>query len=269
MRGFWAVAAVGVLVALSLWGLDLEASRIGNAPQALADLARDAWPPATEPAFLRELASALVATFQMAIVATAVGAVGSIVLASFSARNLAPSGIAFAARSISAAIRVLPAILWAILTVLIFGLGPLAGIVALALYTVGYLSKLQYEAIEGVPRDALDAVRAMGAGRFQQAWHVALPEAGNALRSQLLFMLEYNVRASSIVGLVGAGGIGQLMFQHLRFFQYDRLLTVLVVLFVAVAILDGLSQLLRRRFVESDEAPARWRDLVARRGPST
>lgn len=262
MKGLATTALIATLVALSLWGLDLEASRIGTAPQALAQLAQDAWPPATDTDFLWELGTALAATFQMAFVATVVGAIGSILLACFSAQNLAPPRIAWLARTVSAGIRVLPAILWAILTVLVFGLGPLAGIVALALYTVGYLSKLQYETLEGVPRDALDAVRAMGAGRFQQAWHVALPEAGNALRSQLLFMFEYNVRASSIVGLVGAGGIGQLLFQHLRFFQYDRLLTVLLVLFVAVAILDWISQALRRRFVETDERPARWTDAL-------
>jgi phosphonate transport system permease protein len=157
---------------------------------------------------------------------------------------------------------VLPSLLWAILAALVFGPGPLAGVVAMTFYTLGYLAKFQYEAFEGIPRDALDAVRAMGVGRFRQAWHVALPEAGNALRSQLLFMLEYNVRASSIIGIVGAGGIGQTLGLAVEFFEYDQVLTIIVAMFLTVVAMDGLSLALRRRFIELGDAPrARLLDL--------
>lgn len=259
--------ALVVLAALVVWSwssLDIHAARIGEAPGALRDLAQDAWPPAAGPGgqFLVLTLQGLLDTFQMAFLGTLIGAAFSLPLAFLSARNLAPSSVVVATRLLAAALRVLPSLLWALFAVLVVGLGPLAGIVAIALYTIGYLSKLHYEALEGIPRDALDAVRAMGATRFQQAWHVALPEAGNALRSQVLFMFEYNVRASSIVGLVGAGGIGQLIFEQFKFFAYDRLLTVLLVLFVAVAALDALSLWLRRRFVETGFQRPRWRDVL-------
>lgn len=242
-----------VVAAVAAWAwasLGIEVARIGEAPGALRDLARASWPPETDGEYLRVVLDGLLETFQIAFLATLIGAALSLPLAFLSANNLAPAALAVPARLFAAAVRVLPALLWAILAVLVVGLGPLAGIIAIALYTVGYLSKLQYEALEGVPRDALDAVRAMGASRFQQAWHVALPEAGNALRSQLLFMFEYNVRASSIVGLVGAGGIGQLLFQEMLFGGYDRMLTILLVLFAAVALLDAASLVVRRRFTE-------------------
>lgn len=257
--------AAAVLLAAAAWSwatLDLEAARLGEAPGALRSLATEAWPPDVDGPFLRIVLDGLLDTFRMAFLATLAGAALSLPLAFLSAHNLAPAIVVVPARLLAAGVRVLPALLWAILAVLVVGLGPLAGIIALTLYTVGYLSKLQYEALEGVPRDALDAVRAMGASRFQQGWHVALPEAGNALRSQALFMFEYNVRASSIIGLVGAGGIGQLLFEQFRFAQYDRMLTVLLVLFIAVAALDALSLLLRRRFVETAAARPRWRDAL-------
>lgn len=266
LRRLLAVAATVLALVVWAWvGLDMEVARLGEAPGALRDLAQRSWPPEMGEggAFLAEALRGLLATFQIALLATVAGAVLSLPLALLSASNLAPARSVVPMRLVASAVRVLPALLWAILAVIVVGVGPLAGVIALTLYTVGYLSKLQYEALEGVPRDALDAVRAMGAGRFQQAWHVALPEAGNALRSQLLFMFEYNVRASSIVGLVGAGGIGQMFFEAVRFADYGRMLTVLLVLYVAVAAMDGASLLLRRRFIEvgSGRRP-RWRDAL-------
>lgn len=264
-RGVLATAVVLALAAWAWMSLDIEAARLGEAGGALRDLGRASWPPAIgeDGNFLKVALAGLLETFQIAFLATLAGAALSLPLAFLSAHNLVPAAVAVPARLFAAAVRVLPALLWALLAILVVGYGPLAGILAITLYTVGYLSKLQYEALEGIPRDALDAVRAMGASRFQQAWHVALPEAGNALRSQLLFMFEYNVRASSIVGIVGAGGIGQLLFQQFQFFQYDRMLTILLLLFVAVALMDAASFLLRRRFVEAGEGRRpRWRAVA-------
>lgn len=264
-RGPWIAAALVAVAAWSWVSLDLQAARLGEAPGALVRLLRDAWPPEAGPggAFFRDVLSALVETLHIAFLATLLGSLLAIPLALAAARNLAPGPLAAAARLAASAIRVLPSLLWAIFAVLVVGFGPLAGVLAMTLYTVGYLAKLQYEGLEGVPRDGLEAVRAMGATRFQQAWHVALPEAGNAIRSQVLFMFEYNVRASSIIGLVGAGGIGQLLAVHLRFFNYGHVLTIVVVLFVTVALLDVASLWLRRRFVEvSDGRRATWREAL-------
>lgn len=264
-RSSWIAVALTLLAAWSWWSLDLQAARLGEAPGALARLGRDAWPPEAGPggAFLGEVFSALVETMHIAFLATLFGSLASVPLAMAAARNLAPEPLAVLARVVASGIRVFPSLLWAIFAVLVVGLGPLAGVLAMTLYTVGYLSKLQYETLEGVPRDGLEAVRAMGATRFQQAWHVALPEAGNAIRSQLMFMFEYNVRASSIIGLVGAGGIGQLLAIHLRFFDYAHVLTIVLVLFATVALLDFASLWVRHRFVELSEGRrARWRDAV-------
>ncbi len=255
------VAAVAVI---SLWawlGLGADLSRIDRAPRALADLLERAFPPDWSNFSL--LWDALVETLQIAVLATLFGTLLAIPLGLLAARNLFPRPLATAIRSVASGVRVLPSILWAIVAVLVFGPGPLAGVVAMTFYTVGYLAKLQSEAFEGIPRDALDAVRAMGLGRGTVAWHVALPEAANALRSQVLFMFEYNVRNSSVVGIVGGGGLGVLLWNAFQFFDYARLTAILLLLFATVVAIDGLSYFIRRRYIEMDHAPrARWRDLL-------
>lgn len=258
-----AIAPLAIALA-GVWawnGLDVDLSRIGRAPAALADLMASSFPP--DLSQFDVIWRALVETFQIAILATLFGTILAIPLGVLAARNLFPPLLATSVRTVANAVRVLPSILWALVAVLVFGPGALAGVVAMTFYTVGYLAKLQSEAFEGLPRDALDAVRAMGLGRGTVAWHVAIPEAANALRSQVLFMLEYNLRNSSVVGLVGAGGMGILISQAFQFFDYDRLAALLLVMFVAVVLLDGVSYLVRRRFVELEHAPrARWRDVI-------
>lgn len=253
-----------VLAALFLWawfGLDLEAARLGAAWNAVATITAEAWPPDFSQG--RLIAEALVETVQIAVLATVFGTLISVPMGLLAARNLFPPTLATPVRWAAAAIRVLPSILWAFLAVIILGPGPLAGVVAMTLYTVGYLAKLQSEAFEGIPRDAVDAVRAMGLGRATVAWHVALPEAANALRSQILFMFEYNVRSSTVIGFVGAGGIGQLLLIYLDFRFYDQMNAVLLALLATVLVIDGISYLLRRRYVELEEAPrARWKDIL-------
>ncbi len=261
-RNWWGPLAVAVIVVWAWMGLDLSAGRIDRALGALGTLGSEFWPP--DWSTLSAIFAGLVETVQIAVLATLFGVILSLPLAFLSANNLWPPSVTILARTMASAVRVLPSILWAIIAVIILGFGPLAGVAAMTLYTVGYLAKLQYEAFEGIPRDALEAVRAMGANRFQVGWHVVLPEAANALRSQLLFMFEYNVRSSTVIGIVGAGGIGQLLTVYLQAFEYDRVFAVLLVLFATVVLLDGASYFLRRRYLEHERI--RWRDII--RGPT-
>lgn len=252
------------VVAASLWawnGLDVDADRFHRAGQALQAVADEFWPPDWSQGPL--IADALVETLQMAVLATVFGTLISIPLGLVAARTVFPAWIAVPTRLAATAVRVVPILIWAFLAVITLGPGALAGVVALTFYTVGYLTKLQSESIEGIPRDALDAVRAMGAPRYQQAWHVVLPEAANALRAQALFMFEYNVRSSSIVGFVGAGGLGVLLDISHQLGAYDRITAYVLALFAIVVAIDALSYLVRRRYIEMAEAPrARWRDVM-------
>ncbi len=256
----WLTPAVIVAALLWAWmGLDFDDVRWNAVQRGLANFANDYWPP--DLSVLPAAWTRLVETIQIAILATFLGLIFSLPVALAGTRSLAPVGLVVFMRGVASAVRVPPSILWAIFMVQIFGFGPLAGVVAMTLYTVGYLAKLQYEAFEGLPRDALEAVHAMGANRFQTAWHVILPEAGNALRSQVLFMLEYNIRSSTVIGVVGAGGIGFLINQYLKFQEFRQVMTILLLIFVVVVALETASLLLRRRFLEH-QPRVRWRDVI-------
>ena len=140
----------------------------------------------------------------------------------------------------------------------------------MTMYTVGYLGKLQYEALEGVSKEPLEVARAMGLPRWQVARFFAIPEASNALISQALFMFEYNVRHGSVIGLVGAGGIGWYMNHYLTPFQlYDKVLALIIVMFIVVVIFDQISLWVRRGIIDetSNLQRPRWRDVLISRAP--
>jgi phosphonate transport system permease protein len=207
----------------------------------------------------------LTETIEIAFLATVFGMLISLPLSMMAAHNLSPVWLSTIMRFVLAGLRVLPSLVWALFLVILFGPGPLAGVLAMTLYTIGYLGKLQYEALEGVSRHPLEAAKAMGLARWQVARFFALPEAANALLSQVLFMFEYNIRHGSIIGLVGAGGIGWYLNNYLsKFSRYDRALAMILIIFVAVVIIDQISLMLRHRFMDSEvHAPrARWREVI-------
>ncbi|MEE2747871.1 MAG: phosphonate ABC transporter, permease protein PhnE [Candidatus Thermoplasmatota archaeon] len=204
-------------------------------------------------------------TIEIAFLATLFGMLLSLPLSMMAAHNLSPIWLSLITRNFLAGLRVLPSLVWALIFVIMFGPGPLAGVLAMTLYTVGYLGKLQYEALEGVSRHPLEAARAMGLPRWQVARYFALPEASNSILSQILFMFEYNIRHGSVIGLVGAGGIGWYLNNYLGIFsRYDRALALIIVIYVAVVIIDQISLSIRHRFMDSEtHAPrARWREII-------
>ena len=166
-----------------------------------------------------------------------------------------PMYIALPFRFILAATRSLPSLIWAILFVIVIGLGPLAGVLAMTFYTIGYLGKLQYETFEGMPSDALEVSKAMGLSHTTTFTSVVIPETGNHLLSQLMFMFEYNVRHGTVIGIVGAGGIGYYINTYMKFLQYDKVLALLIIIFVVVVVIDLMS-LMVRSFV-TDEGDVR------------
>tara|TARA_B100001123_G_C15309864_1_gene1023990 strand:+ start:1172 stop:2062 length:891 start_codon:yes stop_codon:yes gene_type:complete len=184
-------------------------------------------------------------TIKMAFVATVLGFSGAILLSPLAARNLVPLWVSVPARIVLAATRSLPSLIWAIIFVVIFGLGPLAGVLAMTFYTIGYLGKFQYEEMEGIRNEPLEAARAMGLSRAEIAVNVVIPESSNSLLSQLLFMFEYNVRHGTVLGLVGAGGIGYYLQYYMGLLLYHQVMAFLVVIFVVVVFIDLLSMFLR------------------------
>ena len=132
----------------------------------------------------------------------------------------------------------------------------------MTVYTVGYLGKLQYEAIEGLSRTPLDASRAMGLSKIETALGVVIPESANELISQAIFMFEYNFRHGTVIGIVGAGGIGYYINLYLRFLQYDKVIAYLIIILVVVVIIDFLSIYARSYFnEEGDLKRPSWIDV--------
>jgi phosphonate transport system permease protein len=205
-------------------------------------------------AILPTAGAALWETVEMSFAGTLLGFLASLPLSVLGTRGLFSSWLSSFARFIAAGIRTIPVLLWAIIFVILVGLGPLAGTFGIAAYTVGYLAKIYADLFEGTDPEIVEAVQSTGASKLQLVRFVILPEAANAVLAQVLFMLEYNIRASSVLGFVGAGGLGFIIQIYLQSLDYRRLATVLLLVLVVVLAMDGISAWLRKRFLLSAQA---------------
>ena len=203
--------------------------------------------------FCSKAYTGMLETLKMAFVATIFGFIGAIALSSFAAKNLVPKSVLVPTRLILSFTRCLPSIIWAIVFVIVVGIGPLAGVLAMTLYTIGYLGKFQYEEIEGINREPLEAARAMGLGHSEIVSKVVIPESSNTFLSQILFMFEYNVRHGTVLGLVGAGGIGLHIDRAMELDLYNHVMTYLIVIFVVIVIIDFLSLFIRSFVTDESE----------------
>ena len=203
--------------------------------------------------FCSKAYTGMLETLKMAFVATIFGFIGAISLSSFAAKNLVPKSVLVPTRLVLSFTRCLPSIIWAIVFVIVVGIGPLAGVLAMTLYTIGYLGKFQYEEIEGINREPLEAARAMGLSHSEIVSKVVIPESSNTFLSQILFMFEYNVRHCSVLGLVGAGGIGLHIDRAMELDLYNHVMTYLIVIFVVIVIIDFLSLFIRSFVTDESE----------------
>jgi phosphonate transport system permease protein len=187
-------------------------------------------------------------TILIAYLSTLAGMVGAALLACFAAENLAPNGIVrWVVKRLFEFCRTVPDLVFALLFVSAFGLGPLAGILAISIHTFGTLGKLYTEAVESIDMNLVEGLRSAG-GRFVDVVRfAALPQVLPNLASYTLLRFEINVRASSIVGFVGAGGIGQDLFVAIRKFYYTDVSAILLMIIVTVSIFDVLTERLRHR----------------------
>lgn len=190
----------------------------------------------------------LLLTLQMAFTGTAVGFFISLPLGFLSADGLAPNYIRKPLRSLLMVIRSIPSLIWALFFVAAFGLGTVSGVLALSVYSIGYFTKFLYEGIEDLERKPYLAVRRLGASRLQAALHVLLPTSKPLIISSLIFMLEYNVRSASLLGLVGAGGIGQDMMYALEWRDFATVFAILILMITVVVIFDWVSLRVRKNY---------------------
>ena len=203
-----------------------------------------------ETKFLRGLASAVWTTLRIATLGTLLAGLAALPLGFLAARNLAaPRILSIPAKLALDATRAIHTLVFGLLLVGIVGLGPTAGILAIAIHSMGSFGKLYAEAIESLDMAAIDAVRAVGARPLQVfflgVWPAILPQ----LISIHFYVWEFNIRDSTVLGLVGAGGLGLLVSEATSLFQWSRLATILIVIVAAVMGFDSLSRAIRRRLV--------------------
>ncbi|MDP1613140.1 MAG: phosphonate ABC transporter, permease protein PhnE [Sulfuritalea sp.] len=196
--------------------------------------------------FLRQLAGATWTTVVIGTLGSLLGALLALPLGVLTARNLsAPSFLALPAKATLDASRAIHTLVFGLVLVGIVGLGPTAGILAIAFHSMGTYGKLYAEAIETLDMNAVEAVRAVGAGPvqvfFNGVWPAVLPQ----FVSHHLYIWEYNIRDSTVLGLIGAGGLGLLITEATSLFQWGRLATILIVVIALVSAFDAISGRIR------------------------
>ncbi len=196
------------------------------------------------------VAEKMLETIEMAFLGTLIAVVLSLPLGLLAARNATPHpAVSHTIRAAMTTIRSLPELMWALFFVTAVGLGPLPGVAAIALVSVGYLGKFLAEAIEAVPDAPVEGVVAHGANRMQVRFYALMPQAWPDFIAVTFYVFEHNVRAATVLGIVGAGGIGYDMTMAMRLFRYDRLALIVLAIYLAVTILDRLSDRIRARVI--------------------
>jgi len=189
-------------------------------------------------------------TFNMALCATMLGAAGAFLLSFPASRNLAPNLLTYhITRRVMEFCRGVPEILYALIFVYAFGVGPLAGILAIAVHTVGALGKLFSEVNENIDHGPIEGVRAAGGNWFEAMGLAVVPQVLPNFTSYALLRFEINVRASAIVGFVGAGGIGQELYYVISFNYHEEVSAILLLMVLTVTAIDLVSERLRHRFI--------------------
>jgi phosphonate transport system permease protein len=203
-----------------------------------------------EAQFLWALGRAAWTTFQIATLGSLLAAAAALPLGLLAARNLhAPRPLALAATSILNVSRAIHTLVFGLVLVGIVGLGPMAGILAIALHSMGTYGKLYAESIETLDMGAVDAVRATGASSSQVFFSAVWPSVLPQFVSNHLYIWEFNIRDSTILGLIGAGGLGLLISEAVSLFQWSRLATILLVVIALVTFFNALSGRIRQALV--------------------
>lgn len=189
-------------------------------------------------------------TIQMAIIATTIATILTIPLALLSAQNITTSKpLYYTTRTILNILRTIPDLVLAVIFVGLFGIGVLPGILALIVFSLGILAKLISETIEAVDMNPLEAMRASGANSIQMIAYGLVPQVLPQFTSFVLYVLELNIRASVVLGLVGAGGIGLILDQQLGFYNYPNAMTIILVIFVVVLTIEYISNKIREALI--------------------
>ena len=244
-QSFWGLVAVAVLVA-SIHTAEVSPQEFWKGLPRLADWVTRLWPPdfSELPSFM----GAIWETLAIAIVGTGAATVVAGPMAILVARNITPlPWMATVLRTSLNLLRGIDTAIFALFFVSIVGLGPFAGVLGVAFHTTGSMAKLYAEVLETIPPEPIEAIEATGSDRIRTFTFAVLPEALPGLIGISLYLWEFNVRSSVILGIVGAGGIGYELLVSLKLLDFPRLATILILILTMVSLIDALSAYLRQR----------------------
>ena len=248
--------AWGTALAVLIYGLvvfDFSPVRIWNGLGQLGMLLRFMVPPATDPAVVWEFLKAIFETLSMAFVGTLFAALLATPFALLSARNVFRFRLGrFGVRRGMDFLRGVDQLVWALVFVRAVGLGPLAGVLAIIISDIGTLAKLFSEAVEGCDRKPGEGVAASGGNALQCTRFGILPQVLPMFISSTLYIFESNVRSATILGIVGAGGIGYQLSERIRGHHWEEVATILILILVTVYLIDWVSGKIRGRLIEGE-----------------
>ena len=236
--------AAAIVLSLKMTGFDmgLVIKKFGK----MLDLMQKIWQP--DWSFFPKVLSPLFDTIEMSILGTVIGCALALPVAILSSSNINHSvPLVSVCRFILALIRTLPTLIIALVCALIFSLGTFSGTVAIAIFTFGIVAKMLFESIETIDMGPFEAMEALGANKFQAFWSACVPQILPVYLSHSLYCFEMNIRASAILGYVGAGGLGITINERIGWRDYNSLGMVLLSLFVVVVAIDFFSEYLRKK----------------------
>jgi phosphonate transport system permease protein len=252
-RVLWLGAAA--LTLACFWLFDMTPVRLWRGAGKLGAVVAHMFPPTAAGAFWDYL-HAMAQTVAMAFLGTVLAAALAVPLGLLCARNVVPLRAAqLLFRRSSDVLRGVDQLIWALIFVRAVGLGPLAGILAIIVSDIGTLAKLYSEAVENVERKPVDGVRACGADPVQAVRFGILPQVLPVMLSNALYIFESNTRSATILGIVGAGGIGFYLSDRIRTLLWEEACFILILILITVALIDRLSRRLRTRLIRGRATP--------------
>ncbi len=240
-----------LLLLVGLWRVDAAPARLWEGFGKLGWLVALMWPPSPG-GHLADLLHALAETVAMAFMGSLLASLVALPLSFLGAGNVVGSWLSrFTARRSYDALRAVDSLVWALIFVSAVGMGPFAGILALALPDIGLLAKTFSEALEAADRRQVEGVRASGGSRLDAIRYGLLPQAAPVMLAHVLYTFESNTRSATIIGVVGAGGIGLALADRMRINNWDQAAFIILLILVAVAAIDIVSRRLRMKLIKA------------------
>lgn len=249
-RNWTSLLGWGIACAILAWswgGAEMNLAALFADGNNMAVFAADFFPPNFHD--WRLYLSEMVITVQIAVWGTVMAVILAIPFGIMSSENLVPWWVCQPVRRLMDSFRAINEMVFAMLFVVAVGLGPFAGVMALFIHTTGVLAKLFSEAVEAIDPGPVEGVRATGASSLQEIIYGVIPQVLPLWISYSLYRFESNVRSATVVGMVGAGGIGVILWESMRGFQFAQTCAVMIIIILVVTSLDIASQYIRKRFI--------------------